>query len=257
MMAVMAAGTAAAPVEHRRGGAGLTLLARAYNTTGQQLFGNSPPRRAISCSRRIPSARPCRWRCRVRARHRVEMMRVLSMRMSAEAIDMANAEVLSILNGYDHSTAPPGLPAGRDARRGAIARCGWRDMMNQCRYGLLLQGDRCVGAGTTPPSARLLAANALMLIKRGDLIIPGLYRGAQTKYAAEVFAGTSLDDRQRLGCPQDGGPDSQAAGSTRSQFSAVLLDAVYFKRAGHRWFDKKLTREEAFHLTRSEQAQVR
>ena len=44
------------------------------------------------------------------------------------------------------------------------------DTKNQCLYGLTLVGDLCVAAGTMPPSARLLAANALMLLKNGELI---------------------------------------------------------------------------------------
>ena len=39
-------------------------------------------------------------------------------------------------------------------------------------------------------------------------------------------------------------------------WSAVLLDAVYFKARWASVFDKRLTRDEAFHLTRSQQAQV-
>jgi serpin B len=38
--------------------------------------------------------------------------------------------------------------------------------------------------------------------------------------------------------------------------AAVLLDAVYFKARWARVFDKKLTKDEAFHLTRSQQAEV-
>jgi len=38
--------------------------------------------------------------------------------------------------------------------------------------------------------------------------------------------------------------------------AAVLLDAVYFKARWARVFDKKLTKDEAFHLTRSQQVDV-
>ncbi len=130
------------------------------------------------------------------------------------------------------------------------------DMANQCRYGLVLQGDRCVGAGATPPSARLLAANALMLVKRSDVISADYIATLKTKYAAEVFAGASLDDINGwvAGKTEDRIPKMLDRLDPSS--SAVLLNAVYFKARWASVFDKKLTRDEAFHLTRSQQAEV-
>jgi serpin B len=235
----------------------VTLLARAYSTTGQQLFGQfaatpgnivfSPYSIGTAMSMAVTGAR---------GDTASEMMRVLSMRMSADAIDMANAEVLSILNDYDHSAAPPACPPGATV---AGRNCEMKpagDMANQCRYGLLLQGDRCVGAGATPPSARLLAANALMLIKRGDVMSADYIAALKSKYAAEVFAGASLDDVNGWVARKTEDRIPKMLDRLDPNSSAVLLDAIYFKARWASVFDRKLTADAPFHLTRSQQADV-
>jgi serpin B len=256
IMGVLALTPAAAQL-HMAAEARVTLLARAYNTTGQQLFGQfaatpgnivfSPYSIGTAMSMAVTGAR---------GDTASEMMRVLSMRMSADAIDTANAEVLSILNGYDHSATPPVCPPGATL---AGRNCEMRpagDMANQCRYGLLLQGDRCVGPGTTPPSARVLAANALMLIKRGDHISADYIAALKSKYAAEVFAGADLGDVNGWVARKTEDRIPKMLDRLDPNSSAVLLDAIYFKARWASVFDKKLTRDEAFHLTRSQQAEV-
>src|SRR5580704_9898190 len=127
----------------------VTLLARAYNATGQQLFahfaaapGNivfSPYSVGTAMSMAVTGAR---------GDTASEMMRVLAMRMSAEGIDTANGEMLAILAGYDHSAAPPACPPRASVNgRNCEMRPGG-DMKNQCLYGLTLVGELCVGAGT-------------------------------------------------------------------------------------------------------------
>jgi serpin B len=235
----------------------VTLLARAYNATGQQLFGQfavvpgnivfSPYSIGTAMSMALSGAR---------GDTASEMTRVLSMRMAADAIDMANAEVLSILNDYDHSNVAPVCPPGATVNgRNCEMRPGG-DMVNQCRYGLLLQGDRCVGAGAMPPSAQLLAANALMLTRPGNLISADYIAALKTKYAAEVFAGASLDVVNSWVARKTEGRIPRMLDKLDPDAAAVLLDAVYFKARWARVFDKKLTKDEPFHLTRSQQAEV-
>src|SRR5262249_35447788 len=183
-----------------------------------------------------------------------EMMRVLSMRMAADAIDTANGEVLAILNDYDHSSAPPGCPPGATINgRNCEMRPGGD---NQCRYGLLLQGGRCVGAGAMPPSARLLAANALMLTKPGNLVSADYIAALKAKYAAEVFEGASLDVVNGWVARKTEDRIPRMLDKLDRAAAAVLLDAVYFKARWARVFDKKLSKDEAFHLTRSQQVDV-
>ncbi len=234
----------------------VTLLARAYNGTGQQLFGQfaAAPGNIVFSPYSIGTAMSMAL-SGARGDTASEMMRVLSMRMAADAVDTANAEVLSILNGYDHSAAPPLCPPGATvAGRNCEMRPGG-DMKNQCRYGLLLQGERCIGAGTTPPSARLLAANALMLVRPG-VMSEDYIATLKTRYAAEVFAGASLDDVNGWVARKTDGRIPVILDRLDPDSSAVLLDAVYFKARWASVFDSKLTRNEAFHLTRSQQAEV-
>jgi len=110
---IMTAAPAAAQL-HIAAEARVTLLSRAFNATGQQLFGRfaatpgnivfSPYSVGAAMSMAVSGAR---------GDTASEMMRVLSMRMAADAIDAANAEMVSILNGYDHSATPPVCPPSR------------------------------------------------------------------------------------------------------------------------------------------------
>src|SRR5262249_30309405 len=110
ILGTMTAGPAAAQL-HIAAEARVTLLARAYNAAGLQLFGHlstspgnivfSPYPVGTAMSMLISGAR---------GDTAAEMMRTMSMRMAADAIDAANAEMLSILNGYDQSTASTVCP---------------------------------------------------------------------------------------------------------------------------------------------------
>jgi serpin B len=259
---VAATATAMAPAPaaaqlHIAAEARVTLLARAYNAAGQQLFaqfaaapGNivfSPYSVGTAMSMAVTGAR---------GDTAAEMMRALSMRMSAEGIDTANGEMMSILNGYDHSAAPPVCPPRATLNgRNCEMRPGG-DMPNQCQFGMTLTGDRCVGAGTTPPSARLLTANALMLLKNGELISDDFAATLRSKYAAEVFKGASLDVVNGWVARKTDGRIGRLLDRLDPESAAVLLNAVYFKARWASVFDKKLTKDETFHLTRSQQAEV-
>src|SRR5712692_633897 len=128
----------------------VTLLARAYNAAGQQLFGQltaapgnivfSPYSVATAMSMLISGAR---------GDTASEMMRAMSMRMAADAIDAANAEMLSILSGYDQSAAPPVCPPRATANAGNCESRPGGDLMSQCQPGFRLVGNRCVAPGAT------------------------------------------------------------------------------------------------------------
>jgi serpin B len=252
---ILAAGGASAQL-NIAAEARVTLLARAYNTTGQQLFGQfaASPGNIVFSPYSIGTAMSMAL-TGARGDTASEMMRALSMRMSAEAVDTANAEVLSILNDYDHSTAPPTCPPGAtlNGRNCEMRAAG--DMANQCRYGLVLQANRCVGPGTSLPSARLLAANALMALKP-DVMSRSYVETLKSKYAAEVFEGASLDDVNGWVARKTEGKIPKMLDQLDPDSSAVLLDAVYFKARWASVFDKKLTRDEPFHLTRTQEADV-
>jgi serpin B len=235
----------------------IALLAKGYNATGQQLFAQfSAARGNIVFSPYSIGAAMSMALAGARGDTASEMMRALSLRMSAEAVDTGNAEVLAVFNGYDRSTAPPTCPPGATVvgRNCEMRPAG--DMANQCRYGLLLQGTRCVGPGQTPPSAKLLAANALMLHKGGDVIAPDYITLLKTRYAAEVFQQATLDDVNGWVARKTADMIPHMLDQLDPNASATLIDAVYFKARWASAFDKKLTKDEAFHLDRTQQADV-
>jgi serpin B len=235
----------------------IALLAKGYNATGQQLLAQfSTARGNIVFSPYSVGAAMSMVLAGARGDTAAEMMRALSLRMSAEAVDTGNAEVLSVLAGYDRSAAPPACPPGATL---AGPNCEMRpagDMANQCRYGLLLQGSRCVGPAQTPPSARLLAANALMLLGRGDVIAPDYITLLKTRYAAEVFQRATLGDINGWVARKTADMIPHMLERVDPDASAALLDAVYFKARWVSAFDKKLTKDEPFHVDRSQQADV-
>jgi serpin B len=254
--ATITAGPTAAQL-HIAAEARVTLLARAYNAAGQQLFaqlaaspGNivfSPYSVGTAMSMLISGAR---------GDTASEMMRAMSMRMAADAIDAANAEMLSILNGYDQSASPPACPPRTSVNgRNCEARPGG-DLMNQCQGGFRLVGNRCVAPAATPVSARLLVANALMLHKRGDLVSADYVGALQTKYAADVFKNASLGDVNGWVAKKTEGKIDRMLDQIDPASVATLLNAVYFKARWASVFDPALTKTEAFNLTRSQKADV-
>src|SRR5215467_4195499 len=256
ILGTMTAGPAAAQL-HIAAEARVTLLARAYNAAGQQLFGQlaaspgnlvfSPYSVGTAMSMLISGAR---------GDTASQMMRAMSMRMAADAIDAANAEMLSILNGYDQSAAPPVCPPRTTASGGNCESRPGGDLMNQCQAGFRLVGNRCVAPGVTPASARFLAANALALGKHGDLISADYVAALKSKYAAEVFKDTGLDDVNGWVARKTEGKIGRMLDRLDPDAVAVLLNAVYFKSRWALVFDLKLTKDEAFNLTRSQQADV-
>jgi serpin B len=227
------------------------LLARSYNAAGQQLFGQlatapgnvvfSPYSVGTALSMLINGAR---------GETASEMMRALSMRMAADAIDAANSEVLSILNGYDQSAPPPqaSLSTGNEARPGG-------ELMSTCPPGLRLVGSRCAGPGTIPGSARFLAANALMVHQR-DVISADYASALKSKYAAEIFNNASLNDINGWVDRKTEGKIPRILDAVDPNAAATLLNAVYFKARWASMFDPALTKDASFDLTKSQKADV-
>jgi serpin B len=235
----------------------VTLLARGYNTAGQQLFsqlaaapGNvvfSPYSVGTALSMLISGAR---------GDTASEMMRALSMRMAADAIDAANAEVLSILNGYDQTNRPPSCPPQATASGGNCESRPGGEGMSQCPPGLRLIGNRCVGPGSAPGTAKLLSANALMLQQHGDLISADYMAALKTKYAAEIFRNAGLDDINGWVARKTEGKIPHMLDAVDPAAAATLLNAVYFKARWASVFDPSFTKDEPFDLTKSQKADV-
>src|SRR5262249_39612859 len=123
-----------------------------------------------------------------------EMMRALSLRMAAEAVDTGNAEVLSVLNGYDRSAAPPKCPPGATlSGRNCEARPAG-DTANGGGAAVFPGGRPGAGRAQTPPPGGLLPATAWMLPRGGDLIAPDYITPLKTGSAAGVSQQAPLDD---------------------------------------------------------------
>lgn len=263
-MAATAAGPAAAQL-NIAAEARVTLLARAYNAAGQQLFGQlaaapgnvvfSPYSVGTALSMAISGAR---------GDTASEMMRALSMRMASDALDAANSEMLSILNGYDQRARPPACPpqaslSGGNCEARPENRPETRPggaLMSQCPPGLRLVGNRCVGPGAPQASAKILSANALMLHQRGDAISADYAAAMKSKYAAEIFTHASLDDVNGWVARKTEGKIPHLLDAIDPDAAATLLNAVYFKARWASVFDPAATRNEAFNLTRSQKADV-
>jgi serpin B len=183
-----------------------------------------------------------------------QMATVLRHELAREAIDAANAGVLATLNGYDKSAVPVACPRSMqfngevcDAPVPANGVCpaGYKD------------GQRCVTQARRPPSAKLKAANALMLLKaNGDLISPAYARVLKDKYRAEVFRGAGLDEINGWVNKQTEGKIEKILDQIDPQAPAVILNAVYFKAAWQSPFIKNATTEDDFRLTSSAKVKV-
>jgi leukocyte elastase inhibitor len=254
--ATITAGPTAAQL-HIAAEARVTLLARAYNAAGQQLFarlaaspGNivfSPYSVGTALSMLISGAR---------GDTASEMMRAMSMRMAADAIDAANAEMLSILNGYDQSASPPVCPPRTSVNGGNCEARPGGNLMNQCQGGFRLVGNRCVAPAAAPASARLGVANALMLLERGELVSADYVAALRSKYAAEVFKNASLGDINGWVAHKTEGKIDRMFDHIDPASVATLINAVYFKARWASVFDPALTKSEAFNLTRSQKSDV-
>jgi serpin B len=174
---------------------------------------------------------------------------VLRQDLAREAIDAANASVLATLNGYDTSELPVACPASLQfdgqvcaAPAPASGTCatGYRD------------GRRCVAQARRPPSAKLKAANALMLLKAdGGLVSPGYAGLLEAKYRAQVFRGAGLDEINGWVSRQTEGKIEKILDQVDPDAPAVILNAVYFKASWQSPFIKGSTTEDDFRLTRT------
>ena len=78
----------------------------------------------------------------------------------------------------------------------------------------------------------------------------------KTRYAAEVFQQATLDDVNSWVARKTADMIPHMLDQLDPDASATLLDAVYFKARWASVFDKKLTKDEPFHLDRTQQADV-
>ena len=125
------------------------MLTAGYNGSGEGLFKQFPPGNVVFSPYSIGTAMAMAL-AGARGETEREMIAALKQRLSRPEIDAANAAVLSILNSYDKSAAPPTCPAGM---RVNDRRCEASPGANgRCQFPAQREGGRCVAAPTYPPS---------------------------------------------------------------------------------------------------------
>jgi serpin B len=95
-----------------------------------------------------------------------------------------------------------------------------------------------------------------MLHQRGDLISADYVAAVKTRYAAEVFRNAGLDDVNGWVARKTEGKIPRLLDAIDPDAAATLLNAVYFKARWATVFNLRLTKDEAFNLTRSQKADV-
>jgi serpin B len=231
-------------------------LASAYNASGEQLFAHlaASPGNIVFSPYSIGTAMAMAL-AGARGGTAAEMAKVLMHDMTSAEIDAANAEVLAILARYDHSGDPWTCPAGTRVKDHQCEAPPLGDK-RLCRHDMRLEGDRCVGAATPPPFAKIATANALVLSRRGVVISDRYADLLRTHYAADVFTSAGVADINAWVARKTEGKIDRILDRLDSNTAAVLLNAVYFKARWQTPFDQKETRKEAFNLTRLQSVEV-
>lgn len=225
-------------------------LTHAYNASGQALFKefSARPGNIVFSPYSIGTAMAMAL-AGTRGDTEREMAAVLQHSLARAAINDANAASMAILNGYDKSNVSPTCPAGLKL---AGERCEAQSRPDGgCPFPASRVGDICVATPRFAPSAKLLVANALMLA--GADVAKDYKALLKDRYAAEVFQRATLDTvigwvKQRT--------EGKIEKIIERLSDVILVNAVYFKSRWAVAFDKKLTKDEFFSLSRSRQEMV-
>jgi serpin B len=231
-------------------------LTQAYNASGQQLFGKlaSTPGNIVFSPYSIGSAMAMVL-SGARGATAAEMAKVLQHRLGPADIDAANGEVLRILNGYDKSAVAPNCAGGL---QWSGQRCeGTPAADGRCPFTARREGERCIADPVrVAASAKLLAANALMMLGKSQAFATAYQALVKDKYAAEVFAGVGLDEVNGWVSNKTEGKIPRMLEALNPDAAAVLLNAIYFKARWASTFSESATRSDAFNLAAARRVEV-
>jgi serpin B len=216
-----AAGTAAAPSRTAYNASGLALFHELSGKSGNIVL--SPLSVGTAMAMALSGAR---------GESAQEMAGVLKQSLDLSPMEAANAAVLSGLRAYDKSALPPKCPPGMAPSGGRCEQAP--SASGQCLGLARREGALC--AGSTPPSARLLTADALMLTRRGDLLAGDYAALLRDKYGAEVL--------------QTEGKIERILDRLDPASPAIILNAVYFKAKWAATFSRSSTTDDPFNLSR-------
>jgi serpin B len=246
---LLAAVTFQSAAAEERNLADVQALMRAYNASGQTLFRAfaASPGNIVFSPYSIGTAMAMVL-AGTRGGTEREMAAVLQHSLARAQINDANAAAIAFLNGYDKgdgAACPPNM-------RLKGGRCEAEpDSDTGCPHPSGQEGDICIATPKITPSAKLLMANALMLA-RGQ-VAKNYAALIKDRYSAEVFQRASLETvngwvKQRT--------DGKIEKVLDKLSDVILINAVYFKSRWAVAFDKTLTKDEPFNLTRSRQEMV-
>lgn len=240
----------------RPASASVASLTSAYNSSGQQLYASfAPVPGNIVFSPYSVGTAMAMALAGARGDTAAEMAAALKHRLAPADIDAANGELLAALNGYDHSADPWTCPRGMKVVGHSCEAEPLGDG-KRCGGAMRLEGEHCVGNATPPRSARLLAANALILTEPDNSISEAYAALLKSRYAAEVFKNARLDDINGWVARKTEDKIPKILDSLKPDNAAVLVNAIYFKARWQAVFNKAATKNETFHLTRSQRVQV-
>jgi serpin B len=235
----------------------------AYNTSGLELLQRlaASPGNIVLSPYSIGTAMAMA-RSGARGETEAEMARVLQHRLDRAGTEVANAKLLSLLDGYDKSAVAPGCEqglrwTGRHCEAPATAT-------GRCPATARREGEGCVAEPIfRPASAKLLVANALLLLAAGkkDVVSADYQRLIETCYRGEVLAQVGLEP---IGVDQ---VNAWVASKTEGKIprmldrldrnsAAVLLNAIYFKAHWAQLFAKAATKNDAFYVKAAQQIDV-
>jgi leukocyte elastase inhibitor len=234
-------------------------LTEAYNAGGSALFGqlSGSPGNIVLSPLSIGTAMAMAL-SGARGETEREMASVLQQRLDRPAMGAANGALRSALHTYDKSADLPKCPQGMQAvKQASGGRCeAALRPGSQCVYPAAREGALCVAPGSSPPSVRLLTANALMLTGRGDLVAPDYATLLKDKYDAEIFRDAGLDDVNGWVKRKTEGKIERILERLDRSTAAVILNAVYFKAKWAAVFSKSATTDDAFNLSRQKMVSV-
>jgi serpin B len=230
-------------------------LTAAYGASGQELFGRfeQSPGNIVFSPYSIGTAMAMAL-AGARGDTEAEMLRVLKHTLPRPEIDAANGALMKLLNGYDHSAAPPECFEGM---RWTGQRCESRPAADgRCPGFAKRNGKVCVADPLAHvPSAKLAVANALMLV-RDEKLAPEYMTVVRDEYGGEVFAHAGLADINKWVSRKTEGKIPQILDSLDPKTVAVLLNAVYFKARWQHVFAKEFTKDAPFNLAASRRVDV-
>jgi len=227
-------------------------LTAAYNASGQVLYQDIARSSGnIVFSPYLIGVAMAMVRSGARGDTEREMAALLNHPLSLGEIGTANAALIATLAGYDRAAQPDYCPKGAQwtGKHCEAPPSSDAAAPRRCPKAMQLAGDVCVGL-PVKSSAKVLAANALLLTKHGHVISDEYKAIVRDTYAAAIYDASRLDEVNAWAKQKTEGSIHQVIGSPDRDAGVVLLSAAYLKAAWASPFTE--TRDGDFMLSTSQ-----